>query len=472
LAYYKAGKTVFKGGVAMQRHKVTMVRFAGCCLSATMVLALTGLSAEAGFLTKNLQICDQGSFFVGGVPKTTKFSGSVTPSLNAQITVGQMYVGFQVPVAAKKWPLIIVHGSTHSGACVEATPQGTEGWAPYAVDNKLATYVVDQPGRGRSGNDESRIMEGVAALKGIAGADPTTTIPNIGRITDNGAYTSWFGHLVQPGTATTCTDILTCELMPHGWRADDPSPASVHPDPAGYLPAFALPPNGESDFIEPAGLNKTGTGTWGPAPFGPAGAYKLHYYRQLLPNYEVTLPGSTCPACVPTAQASSDTWSPRDLASLVERLGGGIVAVHSQSGSQGYNMVRVLKEDGKLNLLKGFIDIEGMCPSLALHGLQASDFDNVPLLVVKGDYRPIPDLSKPCFDEVNARRQAGSGTANATYIALDDPSYNGKFNGVTHMMMDGTDNLDVMDQILNWASKFVDNPSSTGKCNSPPAPAT
>jgi hypothetical protein len=42
----------------------------------------------------------------------------------------------------------------------------------------------------------------------------TPTGPAIGRISDNGAYTSWFGHLVQPGTATTCTDILTCELMP------------------------------------------------------------------------------------------------------------------------------------------------------------------------------------------------------------------------------------------------------------------
>jgi hypothetical protein len=78
--------------------------------------------------SKQLQICDQGSFFVGGMPKITKFTNSVTPAANyAQITVGQMYVQFQVPVAAKKWPLIMVHGSTHSGACVESTPQGTEG---------------------------------------------------------------------------------------------------------------------------------------------------------------------------------------------------------------------------------------------------------------------------------------------------------------------------------------------------------
>src|SRR6516165_4166102 len=128
----------------MKRHNLLSVRFSGYCLSAAVLLALAGSSAEATFLTKNLQICDQGSFFVGGVPKTTKFANNVNPAgLNAQITVGQMYVQFQVPVAAKKWPLIIVHGSTHSGACVESTPQGTEGWAPYAVHNKLATYVVD-----------------------------------------------------------------------------------------------------------------------------------------------------------------------------------------------------------------------------------------------------------------------------------------------------------------------------------------
>jgi hypothetical protein len=59
---------------------------------------------------------------------------------------------------------------------------------------------------------------------------------------------------------------------------------------------------------------------------------------------------------------------------------------------------------------------------------------------------------------------------------LDDPSYNGKFNGVPHMMMDATDNLQVMDVILGWTGKYIDNyidnPPSTGKCNSPPPPAT
>jgi hypothetical protein len=415
-----------------------------------------------------------GSFFVGGVPKTTKFANSVTPATNyGQISVGKMYVQFLIPQAARKWPIIHVHGSTHSGAALEATPHGTEGWGPYTARNKLATYVVDQPGRGRSGNDNSRLQEAEATHLGLPGANatfpntPTPTGPNIGRISDNGSYTNWFGHLVQPGTATTCTDITTCELMPHGWRPDDPSNTNVHPSPAGYLPAWAFT---TSAHIYPAGLDFTGTGTWGPAPFGPADAYKQHYYRQLLPNYEVTLPNSICPTCVPTAVISANTWSPANLAALVERLGGAIVATHSQSVTQGNHMVRVLKEHGKLDLLKGLISIEGNC-SFTQTGISAADFDNIPYLAFKGDYTVFNQGCQNNVDAINQRRAMGLGTAKADYIQLDDPSFNGKFNGVTHMMMLDTVNLQIMDVMLDWANKYIDNPPSTGKCNSPPPPA-
>jgi hypothetical protein len=380
---------------------------------AAALLSVAAPGADAGYLKSPLLLCDQGSFFVGGVPKITKFANSVTPAANyAQITVGQMYVQFQVPVLAKRWPLIIVHGSTHSGACVESTPQGSEGWAPYAVHNRLATYVVDQPGRARSGSDNARLHEAEATHLGLPGANatfpnlPTPTGPNLGRISDNGAYTNWFGHLVQPGTATTCTNILTCELMPHGWRADDPSPTNVHPSPAGYGPAFAL--NATSPFITPANLDKTGTGEWGPAPYGPAAAYKLHYYRQLLPNYEVTLPFSTCPTCTPTTLISANT---------------------------------------------------------------AADYDSIPYLAIKGDYTVFNQGCQDVVDAINARRAAHQGTAKADYIQLDAASYKGKFNGVTHMMMDGTNNLQVMDEIFKWTDRYINNPTSSFQCQSPPPPA-
>ena len=44
----------------MKRQIIMNMRPAGYCLSAAVLLALAGSGAEAGFLTKNLQICDQG----------------------------------------------------------------------------------------------------------------------------------------------------------------------------------------------------------------------------------------------------------------------------------------------------------------------------------------------------------------------------------------------------------------------------
>jgi hypothetical protein len=171
----------------------------------------------------------------------------------------------------------------------------------------------------------------------------------------------------------------------------------------------------------------------------------------------------------------------RDVASLVELLGGAIVATHSQSGIQGHHMARILKEDGKLGLLKGLITIEGSC-SLLNSGLAAADFDDIPYLAFKGDYTVFSQGCQDTVNAINARRAAGQGTAKADYIQLDDPSYKGKFNGVTHMMMDGTNNLQVMDVMLDWAGKYIDNPSfnngqgsgnsnGNGNCNSPPPPA-
>jgi hypothetical protein len=65
----------------------------------------------------------------------------------------------------------------------------------------------------------------------------------------------------------------------------------------------------------------------------------------------------------------------------------------------------------------------------------------------------------------------GLGTAKADYIQVDDPSYGGKFNGVTHMGMLDTVNLQFLDVVLAWAGKYIANPPSTGKCNSPPPPS-
>jgi hypothetical protein len=65
-------------------------------------------------------------------------------------------------------------------------------------------------------------------------------------------------------------------------------------------------------------------------------------------------------------------------------------------------------------------------------------------------------------DAINARRAAGHGTAKAEYIKLDELG-NPVFKGTTHMMMLGTNNLEVADVILNWSEQNIPVGNKSGK---------
>ncbi len=415
--------------------------FSSAILLVAMAVTISGQSAQKPkrFLTAPLSIEDQGSFFVGGVQKVTYQAAPAPPNQPLtphQITIGQMYVQFQIP--SKKypggWPVIMVHGSSHTAACLESTPDGREGWYPYFVRKGVPSYVVDQAGRGRSGFDESVIHEGEAKMvagdiKG--GAD---MIPGFGRITDDGAWTAWFGHLV-PANST----ILTGKLIPHG----DPADPNPHPDQYQHVaPLFPI------DTVDSTIVSRAGA--LGPAPSGSPETYALEYYKQLVPNAEVTLPGSICNTCDPKEIAPANTWTPQNLATLVERLGGAIVVTHSQSGIMGHHMARILKERGHLGLLKGLVTLEGSC-SLPNSGLQAADFDNIPYLAVKGDYTATSMVCQDTVNAINARRAEKQGTAKAEYVKLDDMG----ILGVTHMMMLDKKNLEIADVLYNWLGKNV-----------------
>jgi hypothetical protein len=403
-----------------------------------------------------LVIEDQGSFFIGGVPKVTNYNSTADtlPGLGrvpAQITIGQMYVQFQIPakkrespLGGRTWPVIMVHGSTHTGACLEATPDGREGWLPYFLQKGISSYVVDQSGRGRSGFDQSVIHEAEARIDSGDVAGGRSLLPTFGRISDSRAWLVWFGHLVPPGST-----ILTGRLIRHGDPGDPPTDDSLHAD--NYRPAYPIPPVPNS--VDPSIVARRGA--IGPAPEGPDQYYALNYYKQLVPNAEVTLPGSVCPSCRPDTLTPANTWTPRNLATLVEKLGGAVVATHSQSGVMGHHMARILKEDHRLYLLKALVTIEGSC-SLTNSGLTAADLDHIPYLALKGDYSvPRPGCADTTVGALKARRAATGDWARAEFIALDDPKYHGAFNGTTHMMMLGTNNLQVADVILNWVDKWV-----------------
>ena len=418
-------------------------------LFSVLAANVSAQQQQKRFLTAPLTIEDQGSFFIGGVPKITDYStpppvaspipaGAPAPPAGPvphQITIGQMYVQFQIPARrSSRWPVIMVHGSSHTGACLESTPDGREGWYPYFVRNGVASYVVDQAGRGRSGFDQSVIHEGEARLAAGDAAAAANLIPGFSRITDNSAWTNWFGHLV-PEKST----ILTGRLVPHG-DAADPNP---RPDKFDHVaPLFPI------DAIDENLVSRHGA--IGPAPASPHRTYALEYYKQLVPNAEVTLPGSICKTCDPMELAPSSTWTPQNLAALVERLGGAIVVTHSQSGIMGHHMARILKERGRLALLKGLITIEGSC-SLQNSGLSAADFDNIPYMVLKGDYANVSMGCQATVDAINARRAAKQGSAKAEYLKLDEMG----ILGVTHMMMLDKQNLKIAEIMLNWVKKNI-----------------
>ena len=94
-------------------------------------------------LSGPLSIAKQGYFFVNGQYVTSK---------DSQIMVGQMFVQYQIPQArTKKYPVIMVHGGGQTGTNFLGTPDGRPGWAEYFLRQGYAVYVVDQPGRARSG---------------------------------------------------------------------------------------------------------------------------------------------------------------------------------------------------------------------------------------------------------------------------------------------------------------------------------
>jgi hypothetical protein len=157
---------------------------------------------------------------------------------------------------------------------------------------------------------------------------------------------------------------------------------------------------------------------------------------------EVTLPGSVCPTCVPTTVAASNTWSPRALAELVEGLGGAIVSPHSQSSAQVLHMVRILKEHGKLDLVKGIIIPEGGT-ILEAAGLIPSDFDHIPFLVVNGDYRVLA-TRQGNYAAVAAMNASPTRTMGPALV-VDTENLGAEFIGQTHMNMLGTNNLALFD---------------------------
>src|SRR4249920_1302276 len=110
------------------------------------------------------------SNFIRGIALSALVSLAATSGFApAHITVNQMYVHYRIPASKHGVPVVMVHGSNHTGMTYETTPDGREGWATYFLRKGFSVYVVDHSGRGRSGFDPTPVN---AVRDG--GADPKT----------------------------------------------------------------------------------------------------------------------------------------------------------------------------------------------------------------------------------------------------------------------------------------------------------
>ena len=101
----------------------------------------------------SLVIQEQGSFAVGG--KTITNPGTYdpyNPAPDGQTLHGDhAYVFYQIPVKARKLPLIFWHGAGQFSKTWETTPDGREGFQNIFLRRGFGVYLIDQPRRGNAG---------------------------------------------------------------------------------------------------------------------------------------------------------------------------------------------------------------------------------------------------------------------------------------------------------------------------------
>jgi len=130
----------------MKNRKKTILQITLCMFMFINV----AMAQKNNYLT----IKEQGSFAVGGTVATKPGSFDVNNALDSQ---GQtfhgdhLYAFYQVPLKARKIPLVFLHGAGQSKKTWESTPDGREGFQNIFLRRKYSVYLLDQPRRGEAG---------------------------------------------------------------------------------------------------------------------------------------------------------------------------------------------------------------------------------------------------------------------------------------------------------------------------------
>jgi pimeloyl-ACP methyl ester carboxylesterase len=140
-------------------------KLAAALLLASGITAL-GISADAAPAANDgVPVAKQGYLFAGGKYSTVN---------GKRVMAGQIYAEFQIPKnQTHRYPIVMVHGAIQTGTNFTGTPDGRMGWAEYFLRQGYAVYVIDQPGRARSGYEAD--SEGPQASPDLAGTEQRFT---------------------------------------------------------------------------------------------------------------------------------------------------------------------------------------------------------------------------------------------------------------------------------------------------------
>ena len=121
-------------------------------LSAALICLAASPTPAA--VPEPLVIQDQGSFTVGGTVVTAPGMFDPRKPLDP---AGQSFHGdhayafYQVPVNARKYPIVMWHGAGQFSKSWETTADGREGFQNIFLRRRFSTYLIDQPRRGNAG---------------------------------------------------------------------------------------------------------------------------------------------------------------------------------------------------------------------------------------------------------------------------------------------------------------------------------
>ena len=368
----------------------------------------------------NLHLKGYGNFFIAGdlatcptppAPATNgnMCSGTVNPGLHM---INQMYVAFMKPQAQngkKHYPIGIVHGCCLSTKSWQTTPDGRMGWDEYFVRQGFDTFMMDQVGRARSGFDPVAYQ---SVRLGLTPCIPTATVacpqnPSILIASDQFAW-NVFRWGTTPCTTSPCSSTTT-----------------PHPD-------LKFP------------INTVGVG---------AGS-NVQFFNMVIPDMTATLSGAPAPA-----DPAGFYNSPSQMAKLATQVGGITLMGHSQSsafptraalqpgsGCYPYTTAAACK-------VKGIIQLETGC----FGNLTPAELDtlkHIPILVVDGDYFTNARPPATCVTMMSQINGAGGDMKYALLPALTPgsiyPGSPGPMPGIEHMMMIGTQNIEVANFLIGW----------------------